>query len=158
MFIKVRVQNPGHSGRTRAKRRFTNGVEYRMEVVDRDEDFFTDPAKQVGDMTKCNRAAYEAIKRDPAFSVLSSDETSVSISEEVLESVRSHAAGLAAKLSDAEVEITRLKAELAKVTKERDDAQFKLAEMEEAAEEAAAQAPAGKKGAGKGKGEPPPSE
>lgn len=171
MFIKVRVQNPGHSGRTRAKRRFANGVEYRLEVIDRDEDFFTDPAKQYGDMTKCNRAAFEAIKRDPAFSFLSSDETSVAISEEVLEGVRAHAAGLAAKLSDAEVEIARLKGELAARTKERDEAQFKVAELEEAAEAAAAgqaqavdkavkkaMKDAAKKAAEKPEGEEPPSE
>ncbi len=155
MFIKIRVQNPGHSGRSRAKRRFENGQEYRMEVIDRAEDFFTDAAGQDGDMTKCNRAAYEAFKKDPCFSLLGSDETSVGISEKVLDEVRSHASGLAGKLSDAEVTITRLKAELASMTAERDEAQFKLAELEEKMAGGADEAKHGKghgKGHGKAKG------
>lgn len=131
MFIKVKVQNPGHGGKSRAKRRFENGTEYQMEVIDREEDFFTDATQAYGDMTKCNRAAYEAFKKDPAFSVLSGDETSVGISEGVLDGVRAQAASLAGKLSDAEIQIVRLKSDLEKVTKERDEAQFKLAELEE---------------------------
>ncbi len=149
MFIKVKVQNPGHGGKSRAKRRFENGTEYQMEVVDRDEDFFTDATRAYGDMTKCNRAAYEAFKKDPAFSVLSGDETSVGISEVVLDGVRAQAALNAAKLSDAEIQIVRLKSDLEKVTKERDEAQFKLAELED--QGAAATGGEGKAGKGKTK-------
>jgi len=135
MFIKVRVQNPGHQGRSRAKRRFANGVEYQMEVVDREEDFFTDATKQFGDMTKINRAGYEALKRDPCFSTIGSDETSVGISERVLEDVRAHAARLSAKVSDLEIENTRLKAELSAAVKAKDEAEFRLTEIEEAAKD-----------------------
>lgn len=154
MFIKVKAQNPGHQGRSRAKRRFANGVEYQMEVVDRDEDFFSDAAEQFGDMTKINRAGYESLKRDPCFSIIGSDETSVGISEKVLEEVRAHAAKLSVKVSDLEIENTRLKADLAAAVKAKDEAEFRLAELEDSAGgvDSKAKDDEGEKKSGKGGG------
>jgi hypothetical protein len=109
MFIQVVAQNPVHTGRTRAKRRFPNGQIVRMEVIDSVEDFYTDEKKQYGDMTRINREGYEAIKRDPVFSVLSDGETQGGVASELLDAVKRQAEALASKLAAADVEIARLK-------------------------------------------------
>ncbi len=125
MFIQVVAQNPVHSGRTRAKRRFANGTVYRMEVIDREADFFTDDTKQFGDMTRINKAGFEALKKDPVFSVLSDGDTQGGVAGELLDAVKRQAEALAGKLAAAEVEIARLtlansklEAELSKGKKE----------------------------------------
>jgi len=124
MFIQVIAHNPGHQNRYRAKRKFSCGEKYRIEVIDRPEDFLD--ANGNGDMTRMNRAAVEQLKSDPHFSVLSDSETSSSISTELFEAVKAQAADLAGRLSRANVEIARLTIEVQTLTKQ-------LADKEQAA-------------------------
>lgn len=104
MFIQVVCQNPKFPGRTRAKRRFENGAVHRMEVVDQVDDFFTDKDKKIADMTRINRAGYEAIKADPVFSVLADGETQGGIGADMLDAARASAAALSARVTALEIE------------------------------------------------------
>ncbi len=129
MFVQVRCQNPGHDGRRRAGRFFSNGQTYRMEVVQAEKDFRElDKAGEAtgpGDMTKMNQEAFESIKADPCFSVLADVEGGVS--QEVFDSTKARLAEAAGKISSLEVEVDRLKGEIAAKDKAITDMKAALA-------------------------------
>jgi len=108
MRIQVRAQNQGHDARFRAGRKFINGHTYEMEVVEADED--PKAADGTLDMTRINKAGFEALKRDPVFSVLAGDAAS-GPNGAIVDAARRQASDTAAKLSDAQLEISTLKAE-----------------------------------------------
>lgn len=126
MFIQVVCQNPRFPGRSRARRRFENGVVHRMEVVDQVDDFFTDKAKTIGDMARINRAGYEAIKLDPCFSVLADGETHGGIGAEMLDSARARVTQLAGKVAELEIENEGLKAANVRLDRELVEARLLL--------------------------------
>lgn len=141
MFIQVVCQNPVHSGRTRAKRRFTNGERYRLEVIDREEDFFTDETKQFGDMSRINVAGRNAIAADPVFSVLEDGAVGDSVSSSLIETLKSQLATAHSDLSNQRVENERLLAQLKDVKAKQEAAEFRVAELEDEAKGKGAQPP-----------------
>ena len=133
MFIQVVCQNPVHSGRTRAKRRFSNGTKYRLEVIDREEDFFTDETKQFGDMSRINVAGRNAIAADPVFSVLEDGAVGDSIASNLIETIKAQLATAHGDMSNLRVENERLSAQLEDAKVKLEAAEFRVAELEEAA-------------------------
>lgn len=153
MFIQVRAQNPLHKGRSRAKRFFPNGATIRMEVVDQAEDFISknEAGDLVGDMTRINRAGFEAIKADPYFSVLADGETSGGVSQELLDATKAKLADAVGKLSGTQVEIERLEGEVKAQAKTIAELRAALAGGKEAEPEAKVETDKGKAKGDKGK-------
>jgi hypothetical protein len=118
MFVQVKASNPGSDGRSRAGRRFTNGVSYRMEVIDDPAGKTLDAKEFAPDMGRISRAGYEAIKADPVFSVHEGGELGGSLSDAALTAARTLIGQLNGKLTDAEIENAALKASVEQLTTE----------------------------------------
>lgn len=105
MIIQVRANNPNSDGRSRAGRRFANGVIHRMELVPdptegppHDAKAFLDEDGNP-DMGRISHAGLAQIKADPVMSIVPSEEDAASVADYPR---------LAAELEAAQVRIAEL--------------------------------------------------
>lgn len=136
MFLQFRaVKREGFNGVWCAGRLFPSGEAIRVEILDEEppkvlQDLVENGRivgqREIHDMTKIGKKSLEEIKADGRISIFPDGQADVTISPEELKAAKDAAAA-------AEAQVAELTAKLAAVTKERDDAQFKVAELEEKA-------------------------
>lgn len=140
MFLQLRaVKREGFNGVWAAGRLWLSGEATRVEILDEEppkvlqdlvENGRVIGQREIHDMTKIGKKSLEEIKADGRISIFPDGEVDLVISPGELQAAKDAVAALEEKL--------------AAMTKERDDAQFKVAELEEKL--------AGGKGGGKAKG------
>lgn len=144
MIIQVRANNPASDGRSRAGRRFANGVIYRMELV---PDPLGGPAHDAKaflgedgnpDMSRISQAGLAQIKADPVMSIVPSEEDEASVADYPRLVAELDAAQVRiAELEEAQERIEELEAANLSLKEQAAD----LAEENKALKAAAAKAP-----------------
>lgn len=111
MFAQIRCSNPRHGGRSRAGRRFENGVTYRMEILERPlkdserDQHGNGPLEPGGavSMEAIDRASLNRVKADPTMSVLEGGETDSQLSQAAFDELRKQLRFASEQLTDAKI-------------------------------------------------------
>lgn len=141
MFLQFRaVKREGFNGVWCAGRLWVSSEATRVEILeeeppmilqDRVENGLVVGKREIHDMTKIGKKSLEEIKADGRISIFPDGPIDIVISTAELQAAKDAAAALEAQVSD-------LTAKLTAATKERDDAQFQVAEIEDKLKDAAA--------------------
>jgi hypothetical protein len=141
MFLQFRaVKREGFNGVWCAGRLWVSSEVTRVQIVDEEppkilqdlvENGRVVGQREIHDMTKIGKKSLEEIKADGRISIFPDGQVDVDISPAELQAAKDAA-------DAAEAQVADLTAKLATATKDRDDAQFQVAEIEEKLKDAAA--------------------